>query len=163
MKEINEFNRDYSIILNSGYPIPMRKPKNIFALLIVSLFIFSPVSFAGKKSKTETPSVFFENLKDGQVIPGDYVVKFGLKGMKVHPAGEVKEHTGHHHIIINGGPIVEDQIVPATETSIHFGKGQTETKLDLKPGKYTLTLQFADGIHKSYGEKLSATVNVTVK
>ena len=41
-------------------------------------------------------------------------------------------------------------------------KGQTEAVLDLPPGDYKLTLQFADGLHRSYGKDLSATINIKV-
>ncbi|MBP6707250.1 MAG: DUF4399 domain-containing protein, partial [Achromobacter sp.] len=40
---------------------------------------------------------------------------------------------------------------------------QTETELKLAPGKHTLTMQFADGAHRSYGPDLSSTISVTVK
>ena len=43
------------------------------------------------------------------------------------------------------------------------GEGQIETDLKLKPGKYALTLQFADGQHKSYGPDWAHTIEVTVK
>jgi Domain of unknown function (DUF4399) len=33
----------------------------------------------------------------------------------------------------------------------------------LTPGKHVLTLQFADGIHRSYGGQMASTINVTVK
>lgn len=84
--------------------------------------------------------------------------------MKVQPAGELKEGTGHHHLIIDGEASPVGAVVPADETHIHFGKGQTEHKLEgLTAGEHTLTLQFADGHHKSYGPKFSAQVKVTVK
>ena len=53
--------------------------------------------------------------------------------------------------------------MPTDDTHIHFGKGQTETELKLAPGKHTLTMQFADGAHRSYGPDLSSTISVTVK
>jgi len=31
------------------------------------------------------------------------------------------------------------------------------------PGKHRLTLQFADGLHRSYGSKMATSVNITVK
>lgn len=107
--------------------------------------------------------VFFKNLAEGQTIPTKYLVKFGVRKMKVHPAGELQEGTGHYHIVINMGPIAAGVVVPADENHIHFGKGQTEYELNLKPGQYKLTLQFADGAHMSYGPELAETVSVTVK
>ena len=71
--------------------------------------------------------------------------------------------TGHHHLIIDGHPVEAGKAVPADATHLHFGKGQTETTLKLAPGPHTLTLQFADGLHQSYGPEMSATITVTVK
>ena len=44
---------------------------------------------------------------------------------------------------------------------MHFGKGQTEAALALTPGEHVLSLQFADGIHRSYGSALSASIKIT--
>lgn len=111
----------------------------------------------------EGARVFFANLEDGQTVTSPFTVQFGIEGMEVEPAGEQNEGKGHHHIIINGSFIESGVIVPADETNIHFGKGQTETELTLDPGDYTLTMQFADGFHQSYGEQMSATIKVTVE
>jgi hypothetical protein len=46
---------------------------------------------------------------------------------------------------------------------MHFGKGQTETPLTLAPGEHTLSLQFADGLHRSYGAAYRKTIRITVK
>jgi hypothetical protein len=53
-------------------------------------------------------------------------------------------------------------VIPTDDTHRHFGKGDTEAVLDLPPGNYKLTLQFADGLHRSYGKDLSATINIKV-
>lgn len=107
--------------------------------------------------------VHFITPKDGATVPAKFKVKFGLKGMKIEPAGAQKEGTGHHHVIIDGAPIPAGQPVPMDATHIHFGKGQTEAELELTPGKHTLTLQFADGFHLSYGPEASRAITVTVK
>lgn len=108
--------------------------------------------------------VYFTNLKDGQKISNGYVVKFAVKDMKVLPAGEVVEGSGHHHILIDQGPVPAGTAIPADETHIHFGKGQTEFKFEgLKDGPHTLTLQFADGQHKSYGPAYSAQAKIIIK
>jgi hypothetical protein len=54
-------------------------------------------------------------------------------------------------------------VIPKDAQHLHFGKGQTTAIIDLPHGKHRLTLQFADGIHRSYGSKLSATIEITVK
>jgi len=107
--------------------------------------------------------VFFTEPADGATLSSPVKVVFGTESVAVNPAGELKANTGHHHILINKGAIEAGQIVPADDQHIHFGGGQTETELDLKPGDYTLTMQLADGIHRSYGEGFSSSIQVTVK
>lgn len=111
----------------------------------------------------EGARVYFANLKDGQKVNSPVLIEFGVEGMEVEPAGQLMQNKGHHHIQIDGGYIERGQVVPTSETSIHFGKGQTKTELELTPGKHTLTMQFADGMHQSYGEQMSATITVIVE
>ena len=111
---------------------------------------------------SEGLNVFFRNLKDGDTIASPFKVEMGVNGMEIEPAGELAKNKGHHHILINH-PANEKGVVVATDsTHIHFGKGETETDLDLTPGDYMITLQFADGFHRSYGEKMSKSIQITV-
>ena len=107
--------------------------------------------------------VFFVNLEDGQTVSSPVKVEMGVNGMEIKPAGEIIKGTGHHHIIIDGNWIKTGDVVPANKTHIHFGKGQTETSLELEPGQHTLTLQFANGAHQSFGEAWSKTITITVE
>jgi len=111
----------------------------------------------------EGAHVHFANLTDGETVTSPLLVKFGIEGMEVLPAGEVVKGTGHHHIIIDDAATGAGTVVPADDTHIHFGGGQTETELTLAPGTHTLTLQFANGIHQSFGPQMSATITVIVK
>jgi len=52
--------------------------------------------------------------------------------------------------------------IPADAQNLHFGKGQTETTVELSPGQHQLTLQFGNGAHQSYGDAMSKTITVTV-
>lgn len=106
--------------------------------------------------------VFFESPADGATVMSPVKVKFGLEGMKIAPLGDMTAKTGHHHLIINGEVIKAGDTVPADEKHLHFGKGQTETEVNLPPGKYTLTLQFGNGAHQSYGADMGKTITVTV-
>ena len=73
-------------------------------------------------------------------------------------------NTGHHHLLIDGDDSIPMGIViPKDSTHLHFGKAQTETTITLPPGKHKLTLQLGDGLHRSYGSQLTATVTVNVK
>lgn len=114
-------------------------------------------------------SVYFKNIQDGQEIKLPFVVEFGVKGMEVEPAGSVNTDKGHHHLLIDTDALAGGVMVPMNETNKHFGKGQLSDTLQLStyptltPGKHTLTMQFADGIHNSYGPKMSKTISVIVK
>lgn len=108
-------------------------------------------------------AVYFVQPKDGAEVGPDVHVVMGSRGMRVKPAGEFVKGTGHHHLIIDGNPIPEGEVVPKDDHHMHFGKGQTKADIRLKKGEHTLTLQFADGLHRSYGPSLSSTVHITVK
>ncbi len=107
--------------------------------------------------------VDFAQPEDGATVGREVHVAMRVHGMKVHPAGEVIPGTGHHHLIVDGAFVPKGEIVPKDATHMHFGKGQTETTVRLTPGAHTLTLQFADGHHHSYGKAMSKTINVYVK
>lgn len=109
------------------------------------------------------PRVFFVAPKDGASVKSPFKVKFGIEGLSVAKAGPIVPGTGHHHVIVDGGPVAKGAIVPKDETHLHFGDAQTETELKLPKGKHALTLQFADGSHASYGEELAATITVNVR
>ncbi len=110
-------------------------------------------------------SVAFVGLEDGAKVKSPLLVKFAVKGMKIVPAGKDTNArtTGHHHVLIGLGATPAGIVIPADKTHVHFGKGQTEAKLELPKGKQKLTLQFADGAHNSFGPKMSATITVEVE
>jgi hypothetical protein len=98
-------------------------------------------------------------LENGTIAVG---VKMGAEGIAVKPAGPIEAGSGHHHVLIDGAPLAPGTIVPKDERNLHYGQGQTEAVVPLAPGEHSLTLQFADGIHRSYGPALAATIKVTV-
>ena len=110
--------------------------------------------------------VFFANIKDRDTVSSPFIVKFGVRGMSLEPAmpvGELKENSGHHHVLINLDAIPGGQGIPFSDQHVHFGKAQTEGEFKLPPGKYKLTMQFANAAHVSYGPPMSATIGITVK
>jgi hypothetical protein len=108
--------------------------------------------------------VYFKNLKDGQTVKSPLKVEMGVDGMQLDTAGAIVAGTGHHHLLIDAGDsIPAGTVVPKDSTHLHFGKAQSSTDVTLPAGKHVLTLQFADGIHRSYGSQLAATITVTVK
>jgi len=117
----------------------------------------------------DNASVQFVGIEDGATVTGPLVdgkvsvhVGMGVEGAQVRPAGELEAGTGHHHIIVDGPATPFGTAVPADDRHIHFGGGQTEADVMLTPGEHTLTLQFADGMHRSYGPDLSTRISITV-
>lgn len=108
--------------------------------------------------------VYFIAPADGATVTSPVKVVFGLSGAGVAPAGMNKEDTGHHHLLIDGPTIDYSKPLPATDQIKHFGGGQTETMLDLKPGKHTLQLVFADWKHQPFNPSVqSPVITITVK
>ena len=87
----------------------------------------------------------------------------GVEGMVVEPAGVVKEGFGHHHILINQKFWPQGEVIPMSDTTLHFGKGETDTSIELDPGQYIISLQFADGVHASLGESMSSSIEINVE
>ncbi len=107
--------------------------------------------------------VFFKNLKDGQTVKSPFKVEMGVDGIKLDTAGAIVTGSGHHHLLIDAGDSIPTGLaVPKDEHHLHFGKAQSSTEVTLPAGKHVLTLQFADGIHRSYGATLATTITVTV-
>ena len=125
----------------------------------------------------ETPAppgatVYFINLKDGAKVKSPFKVQFGLTKMGVAPAGTEAEHTGHHHLLIDRPPLGKGpdgateftDPLPSDENHLHFGKGQTETTLTLKPGKHTLQLVLGDWSHIPHTTPVvSDVITITVE
>jgi len=107
-------------------------------------------------------SVNFVEPKDGAKLGSDVHIVMNVDGMEVRKAGDVVNGTGHHHVVVDGDFVPKGEVIGKDATHKHFGKGQTETTLHLTPGEHTLTLQFADGHHQSYGKSMSQTIHIQV-
>ncbi len=97
-------------------------------------------------------------------VASPVTVQFGLSGAGIAPAGTQIEGTGHHHLLIDDPTVDFTLPMPSSEQVVHFGKGQTETTLKLKPGKHTLQLVFADWKHQAFNPTLASDkITITVK
>ena len=149
----------------------------IKTLLITLVILLSPIhlSFAEddkkptakaepKMSSPKGAKVYIIYPKDGKTVKKKFPVKFGVKKMGVAPAGIKFPNTGHHHLIIDGAKYDMKLPLPMSDTIKHFGAGQTETLLELKPGKHTLKLVFADHLHRIHEPAvISDEITITVK
>ena len=119
-----------------------------------------------RAASPEGAMVYIISPEDGAMIGGGAVkVVFGLASMGVAPAGVDLPDTGHHHLLVDVAALPDMALpVPADSNHIHFGKGQTETTLNLSPGPHTLQLLLGDYRHIPHDPPLaSAVVSITVE
>ena len=58
-----------------------------------------------------------------------------------------RDNSGHHHLLIDTELPPLDKPIPNDFNHLHFGAGQTEAEVTLKPGPHTLQLLFGDKDH----------------
>ncbi len=123
---------------------------------------------ANEPSKASTAPadahVYLISPANGAVLKSPFVVQFGLRGMGVTQAGSAAPNAGHHHLLVDvNEPINPGETIPSDKNHLHFGAGQTETKLDLPPGRHTLQLVLGDAKHLPFSPLLaSQKITVTV-
>ena len=122
---------------------------------------------ASALERTPAPAgvkLYLISPQDGAIVASPVLVRFGLTGMGVAPAGVAFEATGHHHLILDAPLPLLDQPIPNDAKHLHFGKGQTETSLALPPGPHTLQLLLGDLNHVPHDPPVaSEPIRITVK
>ena len=85
--------------------------------------------------------------------------------MEITPAGAKPRSkvSGHFHLLIDTPPVPAGMLIPMRDNSLHFDAGETQTTLDLSPGRHTLTLQLGDGGNLAYGRAMSSSIEVIVE
>ena len=140
--------------------------KGLVTSIVIAAVGVAAVSVAQVK-RTPSPKgaeVYFIAPTDGATVTSPVTVRFGLKGMGVAPAGVTFDGAGHHHLIVDAPTPALDAPVPADANHLHFGKGQTETTVELKPGKHTLQLVVGDQLHIPHDPAVvSKVITITVK
>lgn len=139
--------------------------KNIKPIMFLALASLSTMAFSGdiQSPSAEGAKAYIISPADGAIVGTKVKVVFGLQGMGVSPAGVDKKSTGHHHLVINGDKL------PALDKPMggdvkHFGGGQTETTIELSPGKHTLQLILGDHLHIPHKPAIiSEKITITVK
>src|SRR3954451_25329165 len=122
-------------------------------LLVVALLGGGGIALAqAQRAGGATPSgqggeVYFIDLKDGANVPAKLKLFFGLRNMGVAPAGSDRENSGHHHLLIDTELPPLDKPIPNDFNHLHFGAGQTEAEITLRPGQHTLQLLMGDKDH----------------
>jgi hypothetical protein len=132
---------------------------------MVALVAGAAAVSAGTTKRDPAAELYIGWPNDGEVIKKrDIRVWFGLRNMGVAPAGVEVANTGHHHLLIDTDLPPFDEPIPSDEHHLHFGKGQTETVIQLAPGKHTLQLIMGDKDHIPLDPPLySKKITITVK
>lgn len=132
--------------LPDGHTITNTVPQNLTeehvdhqtAALAASMITTSP----------ENAAVFITEPGDGQTVTSPVMVRFGITGMAIAPAGQNSTNSGHHHLLIDLEQLPSlDQPLPSSPQLVHFGQGQTETSIELDPGSHTLQLLLGNYLH----------------
>jgi hypothetical protein len=139
--------------------------KTLTALFALAALIAGGVAVAGDSPAAKNAYLYIGWPNNGEVIhKNNFRVWFGLRKMGVAPAGVDKAMTGHHHLIIDAPLPPMDEEIPADKHYVHFGKGQTETRITLAPGTHTLQLLLGDLNHIPHNPPMaSRQITVTVK
>lgn len=140
------------LLLGDGQHVPHSPP--VFSEVVhVTVADAAPATAAaaapssGRHPSPKGAKVYFEEPANGAYVPESFVVKFGLIGMGVAPAGVDKANSGHHHLIVDAPLPPFDQAIPNDDNHLHFGAGQTQANVTLPKGKHTLQLLFGDAGH----------------
>jgi hypothetical protein len=141
--------------------------KNLARLIAAAAFVLPALALRAEPHWPDGARLYFIAPANGAVVSGKVEVKFGLKGAGVAPAGTDKHGVGHHHLLIDADTPQGDalsQPLPATTEIKHFGGGQTETVLDLPPGRHKLQLILGDANHIPHDPPLvSDVIEIEVK
>ena len=133
------------------------------ALALAALVAVAP---AGSTDAPSNAYCYIGWPSDGAVVPAGkpFRVWFGLRNMGVAPKGVAAKNTGHHHLLIDADVPPAGQEIPSDRNHLHFGAGETETMLELPPGKHTLQLVMGDDKHIVHSPPVvSRKITITVK
>lgn len=134
-------------------------------LVAAAVFFLSGLAFAGDAPSPPNAYLYIGWPQDGTVITKKpFRVWFGLRNMGVSPKDVKFPNTGHHHLLVDTPLPPMDQVIPSDRNHLHFGAGETETMLDLPPGKHTLQLLMGDDKHIPHNPPVySKKITITVK
>jgi len=106
------------------------KIKTLFFIGLSALWFSSHVfSYPRNETSSHEPFVDFLNLKDGDQVTNPFKVIFKVNGMSISPAGEFKDDSGHHHLLINQSFIEKGNTIPADQIIYILEKGRQKLSL----------------------------------
>ena len=81
------------------------------------------------------------------------------------PCGRYQANSGHHHLLVDMDKLPAlDMPLPASDQVIHFGKGQTETTIELSSGSHSLQLLLGNYAHVPHSRPvISEKITIVVE
>ena len=139
--------------------------KTLKTSIALAALIIGGAAVAGESPAPKNAYLYIGWPNDGEVVrKNNFRVWFGLRKMGIAPAGTEKPMTGHHHLIVDAPLPPMDEEIPADKNHLHFGKGQTETRITLPSGTHTLQLLLGDLDHVPHNPPVvSQKKTITVK
>jgi hypothetical protein len=118
---------------------------------LLSAAVVLPVAAAAQTPAPSDAYLYIIWPNDNERVKSPFWVRFGLRNMGVTRAGDTTANVGHHHLLIDvNDPLDPKEPIPSDKSHLHFGGGQTETRLELPPGPHTLQLVLGDAEHKLF-------------
>ncbi|MCM8854685.1 MAG: DUF4399 domain-containing protein [Candidatus Thiodiazotropha sp.] len=134
------------------------------AALILLIYSIS----VGAHTPPNEARVFFVGLQDGAIVTSPFKVIFGIDRFGITPAGtksKIRHTAVHHHLLVDIKQLPDlDEPIPRDGKHIHYDLGETETVLELVPGRHTLQLLLGDETHEPHDPPLlSERITVTAQ
>jgi hypothetical protein len=141
--------------------------KKFCAAAAIAISLVSGAAMSGPTPAPANAYAYIGYPNNGQTLSAGkpFRVWFGLRYMGVAPRGVKYPNTGHHHLLIDTDlPTSMDEAIPSDRQHLHFGAGETETTLELPPGKHTLQLLMGDENHVPHNPPVySKKITIYVK
>ncbi len=115
---------------------------NRAALALLSSMILAPASAA--QLSGGVPTIL--QPQDGATVTSPLTVIVAMQG-GMEMAGGMHHAGAHLHLVIDSPLPVAGARIPVDSHHIHFMHGQTQTTIDLAPGKHTLQLILGNVAH----------------
>ncbi|KRB85230.1 ATPase [Noviherbaspirillum sp. Root189] len=138
----------------------------LLSAIAIVFSLLSGMAFAADGNGPAKPYLYIGWPNNGEVVSAGkpFRVWFGLRNMGVAPKGVIFPNTGHHHLLIDTDPPPAGQEIPSDRNHLHFGAGETETMVELPPGRHTLQLVMGDDKHVVHNPPVvSKKITITVR
>jgi hypothetical protein len=140
----------------------------VLAVTYISMAILSGLSQAESPLSStiaDDARVWIVSPTDQAKVSSPVTIVFGSSNLNIAPAGDNQANSGHHHLLVDMDKLPAlDMPLPASDQVIHFGKGQTETTIELSSGSHSLQLLLGNYAHVPHSRPvISEKITIVVE